>query len=301
MEISGFSFSKIPRSKGIRSKGIVGFVNTIASLPKIKSMLYKNAAPRTKHNAQPYKPSLTKALTRLANSSTLVDLDFSNWSYELRPTHVIPMLQSLKTGSSVLRQLDISGCERFMTSSENIFFSATGDMLRTNSSLKRLVLPFPVYARCFLNALGVNSSLEILVFKAEISCSWKTKSVDRDFLSPLCEALEHQNYTLRNVVFPPSCLVDTQRIGHNKLMDKVELYLKLNRAGRASLKHGKFSTDQDWLNAILYDRNDLRVIHYFLRNNPCVIVPTVKRSRVEGKGAPQKRRRLDRLAKSRKK
>lgn len=73
--------------------------------------------------------------------SNLKDLDFAKFG-PLRVENVMPMLSSLSTGPSRLGCLDISACRKgpCPIAKMNIF-RAVGDILSTNTSLWKLVLP----------------------------------------------------------------------------------------------------------------------------------------------------------------
>eukprot|EP00797_Seminavis_robusta_P034728 Sro840_g209370.2 (262) ;mRNA; r:13526-14311 len=48
----------------------------------------------------------------------------------------------------------------------------------------------------------------------------------------------------------------------------IALYLKLNQAGRHHLLESGQATRQDWIDAISDNRDDTKVVHYFLSQNP---------------------------------
>ena len=70
-----------------------------------------------------------------------------------------------------------------------------------------------------------------------------------------------QNYTIESV------RTTGRRLS---LSQKIDMYVRLNRAGRILLvKHQ--ASKSDWVNVLIEGRDDIDAIFYFIRSNPAIL------------------------------
>lgn len=101
-------------------------------------------------------------------------------------------------------------------------------------------------------ALRVNTTLKALDLQCQI--------IGNEGLEEITSMMEH-NYTIESV----------RTTGRRmSLSEKIDLYVRLNRAGRIVLVKEQASK-MDWVNVLIAGRNDIDAIFYFLRSNPSIL------------------------------
>ena len=74
-------------------------------------------------------------------------------------------------------------------------------------------------------------------------------------------------------VLPPNCALEALIVGHRafELNDDIEFYLKWNRAGRQYFYQYENATRDDWMDALLINRDDLSVVYALISTNPSML------------------------------
>lgn len=101
-------------------------------------------------------------------------------------------------------------------------------------------------------ALRMNTTLKALDLQCQI--------IGNEGLEEITSMMEH-NYTIESV----------RTTGRRmSLSEKIDLYVRLNRAGRIVLVKEQASK-MDWVDVLIEGRNDIDAIFYFLRSNPSIL------------------------------
>lgn len=107
-------------------------------------------------------------------------------------------------------------------------------------------------------ALRTNTTLKTISFSAVSVTAKEANS------KLLCDVLKNENFVLEQ------CHMG-QSLAGGVYFDRAQFYLKLNRLGRRRLLRGDNVMVQEWVSALIANKNDPSIVMYLLQHNPSVL------------------------------
>ena len=162
---------------------------------------------------------------------------------------------------------------------DNAFGIPIALALKRNRALQRLTINTPIDANKSLQKINLLRSLERIAsslrsnetlqhFSFHLMGGLRGHSEDRIYTiltEPFCKVVEDgEQYTLQTLT------LEYRNQEKRPLTDKMQFYLDLNRAGRYELLAGN-PRQQDWVDAVVSNREDTSIVFFFLSRNPALI------------------------------
>ena len=197
-------------------------------------------------------------LVTVNRSSTLEKLNLA--CNELKEAAAASLADLIRNHAK-LKQLELH-----RTSLTDVGCTLLADAVATNHVLQSLGLSSNQFTDVsyvvWASALSQNDTLQSISLQAD------DKQITTTGAHALLHMIREHNYQLDHIGTSLSASYDRAPAGKGWYHSRINMYLRLNHAGRRILLQGKAASRSDWLQTVLAVQDDLNAILYLVQINP---------------------------------